>query len=104
MIEKALAQNILPRINPGDLGGLSYGDLTEIVRDLLLPVVRPVLVALVILYIVWAGYQYITSAGDPAHAQKARANLTYAVLALVLVILVYALVAVLGSIIQEAGG
>lgn len=43
--------------------------------------------ALAVLFIVWAGIQYITSAGSKDRIEKAKKTLTYAVVGLIAVIL-----------------
>lgn len=47
--------------------------------------------ALAVVMIVFAGIQWITSAGDPAKATKARQTLTYAIIGLVVIVLAYAI-------------
>ncbi len=88
-----LAQNIVPPINPKDLpGSRDFGTWQELLQMALNDFLLPILTGLVILFIVWAGYQFITSGGDPAAAQKARQNLTYVIVGVILIALSYVLV------------
>ena len=90
-LDRAFAQQIVPPINPSDLGGRDWSNLDQ-VADFVISLVIPVLAGLAVLFLIWAGYQYITSTGDPAKAEKARANLIYAVIGVILVLVSYGLV------------
>jgi hypothetical protein len=105
MIDRVLAQTppqIVPPINPSDLGGQSWSTLREVVQFALSSFILPILTALAILYLVWAGYQFITSAGDPAQAEKARRNILYAIIGVVLMLISYGLVRFLGILAGQA--
>lgn len=107
MIGKVLAQTtpptIIPPISPADLpGSRDLGAWENVVFLAINSFILPILAGLAVLYIVWAGYQFFSSGGDPAKAEKARANLTYAVIGVVLVLVAYALVAGLNSLIQAS--
>lgn len=56
---------------------------------------------LAVLYIILAGYQYITSAGDPAKAEKARNGVLYAVIGIVVIALSYAIVNAVTDVIRN---
>lgn len=105
MIEKVLAQ-VLPPINPGDLGGRDFGDPTgtpfQVALFALNNFVLPILAGLAVMFVVWSGYQFLTSSGDPAQTQKARANLTYSIVGVILVVTAFILVATLNNLIQTS--
>ena len=45
-----------------------------------------------VIFIIWGGYQYITSSGDAEKATKGRATLINAIIGLVIIFLAYAIV------------
>lgn len=102
LLTTTIAQNVLPPIDPSDLGGRGFSTLGELVNLALQDFVLPILTALAILYLIWAGYQFITSGGDPAVAQKARASLTYAIIGVILVLVSYGLVNLLNILSERA--
>lgn len=44
-----------------------------------------------VVYIIWAGFDYITSSGDPEKAQKARQKIINAVIGLIIIALAFAI-------------
>jgi|FLYL01.1.fsa_nt_gi hypothetical protein len=111
LLDKALAQppqpRILPPITADDLnwlGGQQWSDPLEIARFVVGRLILPILAGLLILYIVWAGYQLITSSGDPERAKRAQASLTYVVIGLILTLLSFGLVAAIYALIRQAAG
>jgi len=56
--------------------------------------------AIAVIYLIWAGYTYITSAGDPEKATKGRNSIVYAVIGIVVIVLSYVIVVTVAS---EAG-
>jgi len=104
MVGKTLAQTpptIVPPINPGDLpGGRDLPTWEAVVLLAINSFILPILAGLAVMYIIWSGYQFLSTGGDPAKAEKARANLTYAVIGVILVIVAYFLVRSLNELIQ----
>jgi hypothetical protein len=45
--------------------------------------------AIAVIYLIWAGYQYITAAGDPEKATKAKNAIIHAVIGIVVIVLSY---------------
>jgi TRAP-type C4-dicarboxylate transport system permease small subunit len=56
--------------------------------------------AIAVIYLIWAGYTYITSAGDPEKATKARNSILYAAIGIVVIVLSYVIV---NTVAKEAG-
>lgn len=52
-------------------------------------------IVLALIFIIWAGIDWITSGGDKQGLEKARAKLTYAIVGLVIVLLAIALVSII---------
>lgn len=106
MIDTILALNVLPPIDPKDIkvGPLQkiFENPEELLQTLVSDFILPILAGLAVLYLVWAGYQYFTSAGDPARVEKAHANLTYSIIGVILTVLAYGLVAGLADLIKQA--
>lgn len=64
----------------------------ESIGDLIsefLPLVLTIAGALVLLYLLWGGLQYIFSQGDPKEVQKARSRMTYAIIGLVVLVVAF---------------
>lgn len=91
----------------------SFPDITPIppdrfnsVSDVLLLVVNGFLILaglLAVIYIIWAGLAYITSAGDPEKAQKARNGILYAAIGIVVISLSFAIVGAVSDLIGSSG-
>jgi hypothetical protein len=47
--------------------------------------------AIAVIYLIWAGYQYITAAGDPEKATKAKNAIIHAVIGIIVIVLSYAI-------------
>jgi hypothetical protein len=100
-IEKILAQEVVPSINPSDLGGRNFGDPEQLITEVILPQITLGLGGVAVLFLVWSGWQYITSAGDPAKAERARTNITYAIIGIVVALLAYVLVRGISNLAQQ---
>lgn len=55
----------------------------------ILPQVYVVALMALFLYLIWGGYRYLLSAGDPKAIQGAKQHLTYAVVGLIVIFLAY---------------
>lgn len=105
MMISQLAQQIVPPINPSSLpGSRDFGTWQEVIQFAINNFILPILAGLAVLYVVWAGYQFLTSAGNPEAAQKARQNLTYAIIGVILIVLSYALVRGTALLIEQSAG
>lgn len=91
-----LALPKLPEIKPVPGEGFTVGGiLTQIIGWFLF-----VAGAIAVIYLILAGYQYITAAGDPEKATKAKNAIIYAVIGIVVIVLSYVIVTTVAS---EAG-
>ena len=62
-------------------------------------IVMPILSGLAVLFLIWAGIQYITAGGNPEKVKRARQNILNIVLAIILLISIYTLLGlVLGTV------
>ncbi len=51
--------------------------------------------------LIYSGFQYITSAGDAAKVEKARKNILWAIIALVLAVLSFVFIRLVGGSVSE---
>ena len=99
IIENAFAQ--LP--SPPDLTPLSPDVFGGSLAEILYFIVRALLVlagAFAVIYIIYAGFLFLTSAGDPERAQKGRNGILYAVIGFVVIALAYLIVNAVGDVIR----
>ncbi len=68
--------------------GCTFKEILNNIIDLMLGLSGTI----AMLYIIIGGYQYITSAGNPALAEKGKKTLTNAIIGLVIIILSYVIV------------
>jgi hypothetical protein len=79
--------------NTGLAGAKTYLEVLQMVLQILLGFAG----AVSVLAIVYGGVQYITSGGNEETAKKARANLQYAIIGVVITIMAYTIIRVLIS-------
>lgn len=94
----SLEQILLPNLYQNRPAGAS-GNLTpgEIVTRLL-PYIFVIAGLLLLLYLVYAGFSYLTSAGDPKAVQAAKGKITSALIGFLIVFVAYWIVQALGII------
>jgi|GEM_PF-4635647 len=85
----------LPCLTPLTTVGSVSGVLLLIINGLLY-----LAGAIAIIYIMWSGFQFITSAGNPEQAQKGRNGVLYAVIGLVIIALSFAIVRAVGDLVS----
>lgn len=81
LVQKVYAQ-VSSDVNLPTLQYDSIADVLGLVLNLLIGVG----VALVVIFMVWAGIQYVFSKGDPKAADSARLALTHAIIGLVIIL------------------
>lgn len=80
----------LTQIDPGELPNISGGPATiQTITGVILGFIG----AISLLVIVLSGFRYITSAGDPERASKAKNGIIYALVALVVAVSAQSIVA-----------
>src|SRR5574339_442421 len=67
------------------LAGNSVGQIVSKVMTLIIPIAGMVM----LLYLLYAGYIYMTSYGDPKAMQTAKQNITYAIIGFVVIAFAY---------------
>lgn len=72
-------------------------DVLRLVIDFMLIL----LAGLAVIFAIWSGYQYITSAGDPEKAEAGRRSLTYVVVGIVVAVLSVAAVFAVNATVLE---
>lgn len=91
------AQNIFG--NPANLPGQFEGT-TSTASGLIgkiLGIVLGIVGLIAVLFLVWGGFQYITSAGDEEKVEKAKGTMVNALIGVVVVLLAYALVRIVAN-------
>ncbi len=83
-----------------ETGHTSFASFLNGIKNYLLGFVG----ALVVLVIVYGGFQYITSGGDPEKAKAAKRTLTYAVMGLIFIITAEVILSVLNNSVIEIFG
>ncbi|MBI2029266.1 hypothetical protein HYT02_02540 [Candidatus Gottesmanbacteria bacterium] len=98
-MEKVLSQNLIlptvehqPGISPaptivvsGPLDAVRFPDLGAVITELL-KYLYPIAGIILFVYIIAAGFQWLTASGDPKKIEAARQRLTYAILGFILLI------------------
>jgi len=69
--------------------------------DLLVRRILPLIVGVMVIFIVWGGYQYIMAAGDPAKVKQARDIILYSIIAMILALSALTIVTVLNTLLLE---
>lgn len=86
---------------PSGPGGINtLGDLVNRVVQFLIPLGAVIL----LLVFIWAGYNYMTSQGNPEKVKSAQAKLTTGLIGFFLLMLAYVLVKLLSFIFGLGGG
>ncbi len=92
-IDPALAQLILPTDNPDQISSSTAWDGS--LRQMINTTINAVLFFLgiiCVIFIIYAGFLYITSQGDEQNTDKAKNILMYAVIGILIILVSYALV------------
>jgi len=79
--------------------GKSIGDLISKILEIFIPIAGFIL----LFYLIWASYQYMTSGGDPKGMQTARNNITYALIGFILIISAYYVAQLFGVVLNLKG-
>ena len=83
-------QGIIPHASPGNYESKFWGLISS-----LLSIVLPIAVLLLLLYLIWGGFEWITSGGDSSKLTQARNKIMHAVIGLILLASVVAIFGVL---------
>lgn len=75
--------------------------ITEIITRILNDYLIPLAAILAVGFVMYGGFLYITSAGDPAKTDKAKKTLMWAILGVILVVLSLLIVKSLDSILNN---
>lgn len=71
-----------------------FTDLSSIVTQAL-PILFSIAGILLLLFLIWGGFSYLTSMGDPKKAAAGRQKITYAILGFVIIFISYWLVQII---------
>ncbi len=90
----------MPTVTPPSPGAW----ITTILNNFLRIVVWPVFIGVSVIMIIWAGFLYVTAAGDPSKIQTAKKALIFAVIGIVVGILAFSAVTIITNIIAPPSG
>lgn len=88
--------------SPGNLPGDRNWDLSMVLTDVIRNILLPLAGLVAVLFIIIGGYRYIVSAGSEEQAEAGKKTLTNAVIGLVIIILSYVIVTVVATTLLEA--
>ncbi len=77
-----------PNFNSGGGAGSVKTTLPQLAKQLI-DILLIIAGILAVVYLIWAGYQYITSAGSPDKAKAARAGIINAIIGIVIIVSAY---------------
>ncbi len=63
--------------NPFNCNGVSPCTLLTLIRDILSKIVMPIASVAIVVWIVWAGFQFVLAQGKPGEIDKAKQNLLW---------------------------
>ena len=84
----------LENIATPDLGGTTLGNIVSILVTYLLPLAG----LLLLVYLIFAGFQYLTSGGDPKKIEVAKQRLTSGIIGFIVVFISYWLVQLVAKV------
>lgn len=103
MIQRALAASFDFITQPGADGGTEQSNLTTLVSNVV-NILLFIAGALAIIYLIYSGIMYITSAGNPDSAKKGQAGVLNAVIGLVIIVLAFFIARAVASYAANVGG
>ncbi len=77
-------------LSPGDIGYQGPTSSTNLMNNILMPVYFWAGI-IAVCFIVYGGFMYVLSSGDPSRVKKAKDTLLYAVIGLVVVLFAFAI-------------
>jgi len=107
-MDKVLAQSIkLPGMSGAISGPLNTGpvkfnslaDLVNNAKDIFFPIAGIVLLA----YLIWGGFDYLTSMGDPKKAEAGRTKITNAIIGFFIIFTAYWIVQLVAFVLGLRG-
>jgi len=70
----------------------------------ILPQIYVISLILVLIYLIWGGYRYLISGGDPKAIAGAKAHLTWAIIGVIFITLAFALLQLINALLNNAFG
>ncbi len=102
------ADDAPPPASGGTDKGLSYGignilkfDTLEDLLTALIKIIIVIAVPIIVLFIIYAGFKYVTAQGNPTKIQEATRTLTYAVIGGVIIIGAFAIAQIIGGFVKS---
>ncbi|KKS95642.1 MAG: hypothetical protein UV73_C0015G0017 [Candidatus Gottesmanbacteria bacterium GW2011_GWA2_43_14] len=72
----------------GPLKGTKFTNLSSLISNAI-PLIFPIAGLILFAYLIWGGFDFLTSLGDPKKAEAAKNKITYAVLGFFLIFAAY---------------
>ncbi len=79
----------------------SIPGLMNFLFDLLVRRILPLIIGVMVVFLVWGGYQYIMSAGDQAKVKQARDTILYSIIAMIIALSALTIVTVLNNLLLQ---
>lgn len=80
-------------------GGYKFTNLASLINHAL-PLVFSIAGIFLLLYLVWGGFGYLTSMGDPKKAESAKKKITNAIIGFIIIFVAYWLVQILDYVLK----
>lgn len=87
----------------GFMGGKSDVTLADIINQII-KFLYPIAALLLFFFLVWGGYSYLTSAGNPEKIKAAQAKITTAIIGFILLMTSYLIAKVVAAVFNLGGG
>ncbi len=87
----------IPNINLPLLGGGRFNTFAAYIVNILLSVTG----IIAVLFLIWGGFRYITSAGNDEVAESAKKTIQNAIIGLVIIILSYTIITIIANALQN---
>lgn len=90
---------LFPTINGLDENSTVGGMFVYVIK-----IVLALAFVLAIIFVIYGGYQYITSGGNEEQATTGRRTVTYAVIGIIIIILSFVIISVIANLVQGGAG
>lgn len=84
---------------PLNRGSVQFTDLASVVNQAM-TLIFPIAGLILFLYLIWGGFDYLTSMGDPKKAESGKAKITNAVIGFIIIFASYWIVQLLDYVLK----
>ena len=87
-------ENLIPEVTPNFTSSTTIGDLINVALTFIFPIAG----ILLLIFLVFAGYQWLTSGDNPKSLASAKQRLTYAIAGFIIIFLAYWITVFVGKV------